>query len=184
MLALTHQLFAVSVVGAPFIYSNVTDTNYVSEFIVGFNPGISDTILLTSFLFIYVLGSILPDIDHKKSLFSKAVPFLSFIVRIFVKHRGLTHRLDLLAIGIAMVLYLPRIGGSYLILALLTGMFAHVLGDMHTKAGVKIFGGRNWGILPKVIRFRTGGKMEMKFFKPLYWILSIIGITNMVIYAI
>lgn len=184
MLALTHQLFAVSVIGAPFIYSNVVGAGHIDEFINGMNPGVSDAILLISFLFIYVLGSILPDIDHKKSLLSKAVPFLSFIVRIFVKHRGLTHRLDLLAIGVAMVLYLPRIGGSYLILALLTGMFAHVLGDMHTKAGVKIFGGKSWGLLPRTLRFRTGGKTEMKFFRPLYWFLSITGIANMAIYVL
>lgn len=47
----------------------------------------NDYVIITS----VVLGSMIPDTDTEKSLISQMFPPVSFICRLFTKHRGFTH---------------------------------------------------------------------------------------------
>ncbi len=76
------------------------------------------------------IGSLLPDMDHKKSLFGS-------ILHIPVKHRTLTHSLLFLLLMTAMCLQLSLSFG----LGIFCGIFSHDLLDMmgRKSAGICLF---------------------------------------------
>ena len=69
------------------------------------------------------VGSLLPDIDHKNSLFGKALPFIPKII----KHRTWTHSLLFLILCYFINVYLC------------IGCFVHLFLDMMTKQGCPLF---------------------------------------------
>lgn len=85
-----------------------------------------------------VLGSLLPDIDHKQSYLGRRLPFLSAPIQKFFGHRGFTHSLlSLSFLGLATGLYWyvnPLFFGG-----LLLGYFSHLLADMATVSGIPLF---------------------------------------------
>lgn len=116
------------------------------------NGGILTSLLLctdvTSGLLL-VFGSMLPDIDHSNSFLGKNIPLIH---RLF-KHRGFTHSLLFCA---------------FILLAnkwITYGIMIHMLLDMMTKNGIKLFWPLNINIKFPLAKFvKTNGKFEKLLF--------------------
>jgi len=133
-------------------------------------------------LIIVSFGALLPDLDHPQSYISKRLRPISFFVS-FLTHRGPTHRVDyniLFFGGISFILlFLNYHIASYIVFWLGIGSLLHIFGDMHTKSGVKIFGGKkSFHVLPKILIFRTnsGGENLWLF---LYTVIFIVLMLNL-----
>jgi len=100
----------------------------LKDYIVGGN-----TVL---FLLMVLLGSVLPDLDQPRSKISFWSGFIGVIVNAFSKHRGFLHSLPFFFVISFMVGYFwnPVYG-----LGLFVGCCAHLLGDVITPQGVKMF---------------------------------------------
>ncbi|MFS1516452.1 metal-dependent hydrolase [Bacillus sp. SCS-151] len=109
----------------------------------------------TSYFFGLAIGALLPDIDHPKSKISNKVPILPSIISRFFTHRTFFH--SLLFVGILTFLYglLP----ASLVTGIIFGTASHILGDMLTPAGVKLF--YPFGLYIRLpLTFKTGGSIE------------------------
>ena len=117
-----------------------------------------------------LIGSQVPDLDHKKSTVSAYVPLIDDVivnsskaVRKFkikklkgiFSHRGFTHSLiPVIALGVFNSMFKLDI-----LLGLLIGYISHLFMDMLTKDGIPLF-------LPlslkkfNLLRIKTGGKLE------------------------
>jgi len=108
-------------------------------------------------------GAVLPDIDEPKSLIGRKLYFLAFILRLFgVEHRTLSHSVLFALIFLAPVLFVPYPYNSIL-LGVGIGVIMHCVGDMLTISGLKYFlypQKIELHLLPKELRFRTGGTVE------------------------
>ena len=95
------------------------------------------------FLGASAVGALIPDIDHKNSTISSDAGIVSFIVRLFCKHRGFTHSLWFLSIF--MFLSYNAITSSVsnlMITALLgisVGIGSHILLDFLNPKGVEMY---------------------------------------------
>lgn len=119
----THSVFAV-ILGAILSY-------YL-------NLQIKDIYNLFFYYFALVLGGLLPDIDTKTSIISKFLFPISWIFRIFFKHRGFTH--SALAILIMLILTIKYWDVNPLFFIGLTiGYISHIFLDMLTSEGVVLF---------------------------------------------
>ena len=95
------------------------------------------------------VGSLLPDIDHKNSLFGKALPFISKMI----KHRTCTHGLLFLILCYFVNIYLC------------IGCGIHLFLDMMTKQGCQLFYPFDIKIkLPFASFVKTDGKFEKLLF--------------------
>lgn len=108
------------------------------------------------------LGSVMPDIDEPRSFIGRKLPGVSHLISLTFTHRGFTHFLICpLLIAIIAGLFLNE--ARFYVYALAFGMFMHQVGDMLTKSGIPYyffpFKGRAV-LLPKVLRFYTGGVIE------------------------
>ena len=84
-------------------------------------------ILVVIFL---ILGSLIVDIDSKNSLIGRFTPFHHFL-----KHRGITHTLiAAIIISLPFMIYDESLGIIFLF-----GYLSHLLGDMMTPMGIKLF---------------------------------------------
>lgn len=107
-------------------------------------------------LFLLVLlGSILPDIDERKSKMNRWSGIIGEIVSFFAKHRGIFH--SLLFVGVLFLL-IWNIWGLHYGIALFIGYIAHLFGDALTPMGIKPF----YPFSKYSIRgpIRTGGMWE------------------------
>lgn len=100
------------------------------------------------------VGSLLPDIDHKNSLFGKALPFIPKLI----KHRTWTHSISFLVLCYFVNIYLC------------IGCCIHLLLDMMTKQGCQLF-------YPINLRFRLPFSKFVKTdgnFEKILFILSLL----------
>lgn len=111
-----------------------------------------------------VVGALIPDICHGGSTIGRTLPMVSKLVNMLFGHRSFTHSLlFLLFVGFALKSFAVNESVG---VGLLIGMISHIVLDMATKNGVKLF-------FPfKVkIRFplttRTGGAVEYVVFAAL-----------------
>jgi len=84
------------------------------------------------FVAIFVLGSIIPDIDESSSIIGRKLKFVSW----FFSHRGFFHSIFSAIIFSSLVLFLF---GLYYSLVFLTGFISHLFLDSLTKNGVSLF---------------------------------------------
>ena len=119
------------------------------------------------FLIAVAIGSLLPDIDHPQSIISRKIPLGSIVGRL-VQHRGPFHSI----LGIVLlfgVLWIGRvaIASSLSIsddvvvlcwLGLLVGYVNHIVGDMLTVSGVKLFYPMKKSIGVPLIRTNTASE--------------------------
>jgi len=132
---------------------------------------INTSLDLATFMGVLLFASIFPDIDEPQSKVSRIFPFniLSYILSIFVKHRGLTHNFC----GITLFAILPFIISFFVLpfhllmiysLPWMLGYIFHIFGDAMTLSGItNFFCGKWFGmkkqftfrLLPKLLRFRT-----------------------------
>lgn len=98
------------------------------DFFSGGNEGIF-------FLFV-LLGSILPDIDAKKSKINRWTGIIGMVVAAISKHRGFFHSLLFYSV---LFFVLGYFFNFYYGAALMLGYLAHIIGDGVTLQGVRIF---------------------------------------------
>ncbi|CNE98174.1 metal-dependent hydrolase [Yersinia nurmii] len=113
-----------------------------------------------------LLTSLLPDIDHPRSVLGQRLKWISApIARIF-GHRGFTHSLLAILGGIALFqLEIPR---SWFIPpdvmhAMIVGYFSHLLADMLTPAGVPLLWPCRWRFRLPLLNSQKGNQLERVF---------------------
>jgi inner membrane protein len=84
-----------------------------------------------------VIGAILPDICHGGSKIGRALPMLSKIINTLFGHRTFTH--SLLFLVLMAVLMNNFVPNEAFTAGVLVGMASHLLLDMATKNGIKLF---------------------------------------------
>lgn len=111
-----------------------------------------------------VLGSLMPDIDHRGSYLGRRLPLLSLITNITVGHRGATHA-PLITVIVATLLaflsthLLSGVQATYALLFIagsMVGSFSHIFLDSLTKSGVPLlypFSKKHY----RIAKFKTGG---------------------------
>lgn len=125
------------------------------------------------------VGSLLPDIDSRRSLISQSVPpvtwALSWIVRSLFGHRGASHS-ALFAFGAGLggsALTSGAFGPSWWWLGALVGVgcLVHLVGDAGTIQGISLWwpfvgADERWWMTPKFMRFRVNGWVEWRLISP------------------
>lgn len=104
-----------------------------------------------------VIGALLPDICHRGSKIGRKFPIVSKLVNMVFGHRSFTHSLlFLLFMSLVLHTFVPYEAIS---IGIIIGMASHIVLDMCTKKGVKLF-------FPATISIRfplttkTGSKVE------------------------
>lgn len=105
------------------------------------------------------IGSLLPDIDHPKSKFGSAVPFISYPFSAIFGHRGITHSL-LAVVGIAVALLVYGFN-LWFVAPLAVGYLSHLVGDVFTNSGAPLLWPKKDKISIPV--FNTGTWAESMF---------------------
>lgn len=147
----THVITGLAI-GTTLVSTGLTPTPDFSEY--GFT-GLVNTLV---FLSVLAVGSLLPDIDHSKSFISRKLG-----VSLPVGHRGITHTIY----PYAFLIYLSltgNIGHPDFVFWLSVGALLHMVGDMHTAGGVKLFGFGPSLTLFGPLSFKTGSLVEYIFF--------------------
>lgn len=107
------------------------------------------------------VGALIPDICHGGSKIGRTFPLLSKIINGLFGHRTFTH--SLLFLLLAALLFSTVLPNEAIAAGLLVGMASHLLLDMATKNGIKLF-----FPIKITIRFplsvKTGGKAESAVF--------------------
>ncbi|MEG0261056.1 MAG: metal-dependent hydrolase [Lysinibacillus sp.] len=108
-----------------------------------------------------VVGALLPDICHGGSKIGRKLPISSKIVNKLFGHRSFTHSLLFLCcVALLMDAFVPY---KSITVGLLLGMASHLILDMGTKQGIKLF-----FPIKIAVRFpltiKTGGKVEKIIF--------------------
>ena len=142
--------------------------------------------LLLLFMSGVLFGATFPDIDEPRSYVGKQFPIFSNILSLFIKHRGITHTLIVLALYYGLFLLFLHLSHfdatmkkyiTYTFAGFLVGNVGHILGDMSTINGVSLFYPlikKSVGILPKPLRYRTGGAIEKFLVGPLFTLLLLL----------
>jgi inner membrane protein len=112
-----------------------------------------------SALVLAAVGSVLPDIDHPQSWIGRRIGLISRLLASVVGHRGITHSLFAVALGIYL-LHQNRIGGV-VTTPLVIGYVSHLAADFLTPGGLRLA----WP-LRRIYRLplcRTGSITEVAF---------------------
>jgi len=89
----------------------------------------------TIFIIILLIASVLPDIDSYKSKIGKKVKPLSFLINIFLGHRGIFHSVFLLIL----ISLLIMLASYEITIAFFVGYLSHLILDSLTPEGVMFF---------------------------------------------
>ena len=128
-------------------------------------PGasVNEIIPFALFLGSCTTGAILPDIDKRKTKISSKHPIISFFIRIFTTHRGITHSPFLYIIitgSLASSYFIDKNIWSYYIFAGISlGYASHLFLDMLNPKGIPLF----YPICNKrfnLLNITTGGIIE------------------------
>lgn len=115
--------------------------------------GVSTSLPLPAEIALVCVGALLPDVDHPDSVVGRKVLWLSWPIRIFFGHRGITHSL-LAVIFCAWALYsVPSYG-----FCLAFGYLTHLAGDYLTGGVPLLWPMRRQYRFP--LSFSTGGIVE------------------------
>lgn len=100
-----------------------------------------------------VIGSLLPDIDHPQSIITRQVPLIGWTVSKIAGHRGLLHSIlgvlllfvvvgflsSSLIAGVSVLTFDVKDVVMYFSGAIIAGYILHIIADMLTVSGVKLF---------------------------------------------
>jgi inner membrane protein len=119
-----------------------------------------------------ILGALAPDVDAGESTIKGELGAAGVMAGVGlhalgVKHRGLTHSgLMTLLVTLASWLIGGQVGYADVGLAFGLGYFSHVMSDALTMSGVPLFwpSSRRFYLLPRRLRLRTSGPVEMLIF--------------------
>mgnify|MGYP002713245383 CR=1 FL=1 len=131
------------------------------------------------------IGSLLPDLDHPQSTISRSIPIVGGLISSLTRHRGILHSIlgVILFYLVTAILMIPIVAmthniqlSRYAAAGLLLGYVLHIVADMLTKGGVRLFYPLKWNIGIGI--FKTGGLLEFGFRVALMvWIvLQVIGL--------
>lgn len=106
------------------------------------------------------IGALIPDIDHPRSMIGRRAGPLGGVLRLAVRHRGISHSGVAAAMVVAAALAMPTEWRAYAEAAAL-GYISHLVLDAATVQGVPLLwpSVRRISILP----LRTGGLIEFVF---------------------
>ncbi|WP_096198993.1 metal-dependent hydrolase [Bacillus sp. FJAT-45350] len=118
-----------------------------------YSPVIDDLVLFSGGL---IIGALLPDIDHMKSKIGRKLPSISKLVYFFFGHRKFFHSI----LFVALLWGILRDMAPYsFVLGLVIGTISHLIGDMMTPRGIKLFYPLPWNVkFP--LTFKSGGLVE------------------------
>ncbi|MCP1065712.1 metal-dependent hydrolase [Serratia symbiotica] len=110
-----------------------------------------------------LLTSLLPDIDHPKSLLGQRLSWIAIPIARAFGHRGFTH--SLLAITGGIVLFRLEFPRSWpippdVLHAMIIGYFSHLLADMLTPAGVPLLWPCRWRFRLPLLNYHKGNQLE------------------------
>ena len=92
------------------------------------------------FLLLVLLGSLLPDLDKKKSKISHKIPILPRVLEFFAGHRGVYHSIfGCLATALVLSPLFAFSWGKALVLAICLGFLSHLLIDSINPKGIRWF---------------------------------------------
>lgn len=101
------------------------------------------------FFAVFLIGSVLPDVDSEHSLINSQIPILPKIWTLFIKHRGIFHSLFMAVfLGGAVWYFINKTYGF----ALFAGYLSHILIDGFTRSGVNL--------LHPISQFKLEGPVE------------------------
>lgn len=105
-----------------------------------------------------VISSLLPDICHTQSKIGRRFKLISFFIRMIFGHRTFTHSLLFIAIIVCLlhVIQTP----SYYLVTIILGLLSHVILDMLTPRGIKLFYPIPINVKFLVV-FKTGGLVDI-----------------------
>ncbi len=142
-------------------------------------------------IFIGAFAALLPDLDASESKIKNLKmgfyigrskvwfkPFwpIAFIFSKIFRHRGAMHSLvAVILISIGLMVIIPQ-DFSVLTFVIILGYASHILTDALTKSGIEFLWPikKNFGILPKALRVKTGGVIDT--------ILLFVGSTSLIIF--
>ncbi|PHK50161.1 metal-dependent hydrolase [Staphylococcus edaphicus] len=105
-----------------------------------------------------IISSLIPDICHTQSKIGSRFKLISFFIRMIFGHRTFTHSLLFIVI-IVCLLYIIQ-APIYYLTTIILGLLSHVILDMLTPRGVKLF-----YPIPLSVRFplvfKTGGLVDL-----------------------
>ncbi|WBF43567.1 metal-dependent hydrolase [Serratia rubidaea] len=110
-----------------------------------------------------LLTSLLPDIDHPKSVLGQRLSWIAKPIARAFGHRGFTH--SLLAITGGMMLFQLDVPRSWPIPtdalhAMIIGYFSHLLADMLTPSGVPLLWPCRWRFRLPLLNSQQGNQLE------------------------
>ena len=95
-------------------------------------------------LFLVLIGSVIPDIDHTKSKTGKRIPLLSYPIQFLFRHRGIVHSFVGLCLftglfyGLLELIKIDALQNSFWFGM---GYLIHLLADGLTKSGIHLIPG-------------------------------------------
>jgi len=101
-----------------------------------------------------LLGSLLPDLDKKKSKIGRSVPILPRVLEYFAGHRGVYH--SIFGCAVTALVFSPLLAFSFggkVILAVCLGFVSHLLADSVNPKGIA------W--LRPITKFRVKGPIKV-----------------------
>jgi membrane-bound metal-dependent hydrolase YbcI (DUF457 family) len=104
-------------------------------------------------------GSLLPDLDQPSSHISSLLPIPGFFIDKLTTHRGLTHQVELVTLGVIAAVALFLAQGWAAPLFLMTGYASHLFADGITRGGIPTMWGKLY-LLPRGWRISVGSRME------------------------
>ncbi|KAA9001744.1 metal-dependent hydrolase [Affinibrenneria salicis] len=110
-----------------------------------------------------LLTSLLPDIDHPKSLLGQRLKWISAPIARAFGHRGFTH--SLLAIVAGLWFIHTRLPAGWIIPsdawhAMIIGYLSHIIADMLTSAGVPLLWPCRWRFCLPLLNSQQGNQLE------------------------
>lgn len=110
------------------------------------------------FVVLFILGSVLPDIDSSGSKVGRKFGLVSEVIEFFFGHRGFFHSI-FVGLGLGLILY--GYGYKSLGIGLFLGYMLHLVLDAFTIHGIRFFWPFSWKIKGLV---KTGGMVEWLLF--------------------
>ncbi|WP_411704950.1 metal-dependent hydrolase [Edaphovirga cremea] len=110
-----------------------------------------------------LLTSLLPDIDHPKSIIGQRLKWISQPIARLCGHRGFTH--SLLAVIAGIMLFRAKMPADWVIPpdvmhAMIIGYLSHILADMLTPAGVPFLWPCRWKFRLPLLNSQKGNQLE------------------------
>ncbi|WP_192456635.1 metal-dependent hydrolase [Musicola keenii] len=110
-----------------------------------------------------ILTSLLPDIDHPKSVLGQRLKWISAPIARLCGHRGFTH--SLLAIVAGLYFIRTRLPADWPIPpdvyhAMIVGYLSHIIADMLTSAGVPLLWPCRWRFRLPILNSDKGNQLE------------------------